>query len=124
MKTLIQYGVSILIISGCVALTPLAFADANLIKEGERLAFDRAKGGNCIACHAMPNADPKKNTLPGTIGPPLVAMKIRYPDRKKLFSQIWDATLLNPNSIMPPFGKNHILTKEEVEAITAYIHTL
>lgn len=32
-------------------------------------------------------------------------MKERYPDRAVLRKQVWDASAINPKSIMPPFGK-------------------
>jgi len=62
--------------------------------------------------------------LPGNIAPPLVSMKLRYPDRAKLREQIWDATIRNPNSIMPPFGRHQLLSEEEIDNITDYILTL
>lgn len=89
-----------------------------VIAEGKKLAFDRKKG-NCLACHAIDDG-----TLPGNGGPPIVAMKARFPDRAKLRAQIWDSTEKNPSSLMPPFGRHGILTAEEVDKITAYIHSL
>lgn len=89
-----------------------------VIAEGKKLAFDRKKG-NCLACHAMADG-----TLPGNGGPPLVAMKARFPERDKLRAQIWDSTEKNVNSLMPPFGRHGILTAEEVDKITAYVHSL
>jgi sulfur-oxidizing protein SoxX len=91
-------------------------ADADL--DGRGLAFDRNKG-NCLACHAIPN-DPKA-TSPGDIGPALIGMKGRFPDRAKLRAQIWDATVLNNKTAMPPFGKNKILTEPEIDLVVNYI---
>ena len=88
---------------------------------GKDIAFDRSKG-NCLACHAMPGVPGAES--PGTIGPPLVAMKARFPDRAKLRAQIWDATATNPRSSMPPFGKHKILTEQEVDKVTDFIHGL
>ena len=85
---------------------------------GQALAFDRSKG-NCLACHAFPN-NPAA-TSAGNIGPPLMSMKSRYPDRAKLRAQIWDATARNPNTSMPPFGKNKILSEPEIDQITDFI---
>jgi sulfur-oxidizing protein SoxX len=89
--------------------------------DGRTLAFDRTKG-NCLACHAIPS-EPKAEA-PGNIGPPLVNLKERYPDRAKLRAQIWDATVANPNSSMPPFGRNKILTEQEIDLVTDYIQGL
>lgn len=85
---------------------------------GQALAFDRNKG-NCLACHAIPG-DPKASS-PGNIGPALSGMKSRFPDRAKLRAQIWDATVNNPRTSMPPFGKNKILTEPELDLVTDYI---
>ncbi|MGA9667464.1 MAG: sulfur oxidation c-type cytochrome SoxX [Gallionella sp.] len=89
--------------------------------DGRSIAFDRMKG-NCLACHAMPS-DPKAES-PGNIGPPLVNMKKLYPDRAKLRAQIWDATAANPDTSMPPYGKNKILTEQEIDLVTDYIQGL
>ena len=51
-------------------------------------------------------------------------MKMRYPDRDALREQIWDAAIKNPDTRMPPFGRNRILTEEEIDLVTDYIHSL
>jgi L-cysteine S-thiosulfotransferase len=102
-----------------LGLANLAFADE--ATDGRGIAFDRTKG-NCLACHAIP-AEPKAEA-PGNIGPPLANIKERYPDRAKLRAQIWDATVANPNSSMPPFGRNKILTEQEIDLVTDYIQGL
>ena len=80
--------------------------------------MDRSKG-NCIACHMIPGGQ-----SPGTIGPALVGMSARYPDGAKLHAQIYDSTVANPMSAMPPFGKNRLLTEQELNDVTAYIWSL
>jgi sulfur-oxidizing protein SoxX len=98
------------------------FADGhsglNKIEQGRDLAFKRSKG-NCLACHYIEGGE-----LMGNYGPPLLAMKVRYPDREVLRAQIWDAAKKNPDTRMPPFGRNHILTEEEIDLVTDFIHTL
>ena len=91
---------------------------ANLVEEGKKVSFNR-KLGNCLACHKM-----KGGSLEGNIGPELVNMKARYPDKAKLRAQIWDATVNNPNTIMPPFGKHKIVSEKEVDAIVEFVYTL
>ena len=91
---------------------------ASAVEEGKRIAFDRRKG-NCMACHVMADA-----TLAGNSGPPLLAMKARFPDRDRLRAQIWDATKVNPKSMMPPFGRHEILTEDEIDKVVEYIHSL
>ena len=93
-------------------------ASAEQIAEGKKIAFNR-KLGNCLACHAIAGGD-----LPGDIGPPLVAMKARFPDISVLRAQIYDATANNPRTMMPPFGKHGILTDKQIDLITEFIHTL
>jgi sulfur-oxidizing protein SoxX len=88
------------------------------IAKGKELAFDRKKG-NCLACHQI-----EGGSLPGNIGPPLVAMKARFPDFNKLKTQITDARINNPNTIMPPFGPNYILTEQEINLVAEFVYTL
>ena len=93
-------------------------ASMNRMEQGKALAFNRFKG-NCLACHYFEGGE-----LTGNYGPPLIAMKMRYPDRDALREQIWDAAIKNPDTRMPPFGRNRILTEEEVDLVTDYIHSL
>ncbi len=95
-----------------------ASASEATIAEGKKIAFNRKKG-NCLACHAIAGG-----SLPGNIGPPLVAMKARFPDISVLRAQIWNASEKNPDSIMPPFGRHQMLSEDEIDKITAFIHTL
>ena len=88
------------------------------IEEGKELAFSRQKG-NCLACHAI-----KEGISPGNIAPPLIVMKSRFPDRKVLREQIWDASKRNPETTMPLFGRYEILSEDELEKVVDYIHTL
>lgn len=108
---------SIAILLSTVLGTTIAATDEQ-IAEGKKLAFDR-KLGNCLACHAIADG-----ALPGNIGPPLVAMKARFPDKSVMRAQIYDATAKNPKTAMPPFGKHGILNDKQIDLITEYIHTL
>jgi sulfur-oxidizing protein SoxX len=108
-----------MVLAGLLGLGPVSAAWASdAVAEGKSLAFDRGKG-NCLACHAIDDGE-----LAGTIGPPLVSMKLRYPDRAALKSQICDATLRNPYTRMPPYCRHGILTENEVEQIVDYLYTL
>ena len=75
--------------------------------------------GNCLACHAIADGE-----LPGNLGPPLISMQARFPDKQTLRDQIMDASLRNPDTRMPPFGRHEILTVEEINLIVDYIYTL
>ncbi|MBO0612101.1 MAG: sulfur oxidation c-type cytochrome SoxX [Pseudomonadota bacterium] len=85
---------------------------------GKDLAFDRAMG-NCLACHMIAGGE-----LPGNIGPPLVGMAARFPDKAKLKAQIYDARVANPNTIMIPFGPMGILNDEQLDKVVDFISTL
>ena len=99
-------------------LPTVSSADEDRVAEGKALATDRGKG-NCLACHVIEDGE-----LPGTLGPPLLAMKLRFPERETLRNQICDATIRNPDSRMPPFCRHGILTEDEVERIVDYLYTL
>lgn len=93
-------------------------ADSDMAAFGKQVAFDRRKG-NCLACHMMDDG-----VSPGDIGPPLIAMKARFPDRATLREQVWDAQLANPGTRMPPFGKHQVLSEQEIDAVVDYLLTL
>lgn len=102
--------------------TPVAHADAATdaadIEKGKKLAFNKKKG-NCLSCHQIIGGK-----LAGNIGPPLVAMKARFPDFNTLKDQITDSRTKNPNTIMPPFGPHGILSSRDIRMIAKFIHTL
>ena len=85
--------------------------------QGGCIAVDRTKG-NCQACHMISGINF------GNIGPPLVAMKQRFPDKAKLRAQVWDATVANPNTVMSPFGRHGILSEEEIDKVVEFLLTL
>ncbi|HID00934.1 MAG TPA: sulfur oxidation c-type cytochrome SoxX [Piscirickettsiaceae bacterium] len=93
--------------------------NAKVVAEGKKLAFSRSQG-NCLACHMI-----KGGTLPGNIGPALIAMKLRYPDKQKLRDKIWGTPELEVKyTMMPPFGRHAILSEEQIDKIVEYIYTL
>jgi sulfur-oxidizing protein SoxX len=94
--------------------------EAPNVAVGRQLAFEIAKG-NCPACHMFPG-DPRADTL-ANIGPPLLAIRSRFPDRAQLRGRLWDPMQTNPNTVMPPFGKHGILSSDEIELIIDYLYT-
>ncbi len=86
--------------------------------EGQKIAFDRGKG-NCLSCH-----DIKGGELAGTIGPALKDIKSKYPDRNDLIAIVTDETKRNPQTVMPPFGRDHVLTEQEINAVVDFLQTL
>ena len=107
------------VIAGQFLVSPaLLAAEADVIAEGKKIAFDRKKG-NCLACHNIIGAP-----SPGNIAPALIAMQSRFPTKEALYQQIWDATVTNPESAMPPFGKHGILSESDFNKVVEYIWTL
>jgi len=85
---------------------------------GKKVAENRKKG-NCFACHAYEGIK-----LPGNIGPPLVAMKARFPDKARLKAQLVDPVQFNPDSMMPPYGKHNIISGKDIDNIVEWLYTL
>ena len=50
-------------------------------------------------------------------------MKSRFPDRNQLAAIIFDETKHNPQTVMPPFGRNLILTKQDIESVIDFLYT-
>jgi L-cysteine S-thiosulfotransferase len=73
---------------------------------------------NCQQCHQVSGVD---NT--GNIGPVLSNMKARFPDRKALFAVVFDETKRNPQTVMPPFGRNLILTSQQINTIVDFLYS-
>lgn len=119
-RTPIKLGAALL---GALVLlsTPVLAAEAKKELTGKDIAFDRKKG-NCLACHAMPGvADDQQ---PGNSGPPLIAMKDRYPDKAKLQAKIANPMADNPNTFMPVFGVHKVLNDKELGMVVDFVHGL
>ncbi len=99
----------------------LAVAVTPSISNGRAIFLDERKG-NCAACHKVPNDAAIKSA--SSIGAPLEAIKARYPDRAKLRDVIWDFSKINPNTIMPPYGKHRILSSDEIDALVIYLESI
>ena len=110
-------ALTLALVIGAFASTGTAQAQS-AAAEGQKLAFDRSKG-NCLTCHVIKGGD-----LPGTIGPELVDIKSKYPKREDLIAILNDETLRNPLTMMPPFGRNRILTEKEINAVVDFLQTL
>ena len=110
---------------GSLSMSPVvaSAAEMSAVEEGMKVATNRKKG-NCMACHKIAGLKGRAAESHGNIGPALVNMKARYPDKKKLRAVIYDPQSVNPNTIMPPFGKHKILSKDELDKVVEYIHTL
>jgi sulfur-oxidizing protein SoxX len=85
--------------------------------QGGCIAVERTKG-NCHSCHMINGINY------GNVAPPLISMKQRFPDKAKLRAQVWDASVANPRTVMPPFGRHSILSEEEVDKVVEFLLTL
>ena len=116
-KSVLPQALALTLLIGAFASASPAAAQS-AAAEGQKIAFDRGKG-NCLTCHDIKGGD-----LPGTIGPPLKDIKSKYPDRNDLVAILTDETRRNPQTVMPPFGRNRILTEQEINAIVDFLQTL
>ncbi|HJL65726.1 MAG TPA: sulfur oxidation c-type cytochrome SoxX [Arenicellales bacterium] len=125
---------AITLLAGTAGYAPIAAADRLPTEEGCKELFNitqnkkgwcaaiNRKKGNCLACHAIITSQWPKGLPPsGNIGPPLVGMKMRFPEEAKLREKIWDATQANPNTQMPPFGRHKLLSDREIDDIVAFL---
>lgn len=115
-----QTGIAALALAGLQLGLPAMAAEpsAEDIATGRVIAGDR-NTGNCFACHQVEGAE-----LAGNVGPPLVAMKMRFPERAVLYQQVADPRLRNPDTIMPPYGAHGILSERELNLVIDYLLTL
>jgi sulfur-oxidizing protein SoxA len=89
--------------------------------KGQKLAFDRSRGGGCLACHIM---GPKTQALPGNVGPDLSEIGLAGRTDQWLFNYVYDPRVYNPESAMPPWGKHGFYKETEIADIVAFLKTL
>jgi sulfur-oxidizing protein SoxX len=95
---------------GVFVLGPTAVAAAPL--DAKKMVIS-----NCQQCHEVKGIGDY-----GNVAPSLVDLKARYPDRKEIAAIISDETKRNPQTVMPPFGRNLILTSEEIDTIVDFLY--
>jgi sulfur-oxidizing protein SoxA len=88
--------------------------------KGRQLAFDRTRGGSCVACHVLGKDTPPQ---PGNVGPDLSRVGATRGD-DWLFNYVYDPRTYNANSIMPPWGAHRIFNVAEIRDIVAFLKTL
>ncbi len=104
----------------CSLLSSTSFATNNrrLVQEGKKIFLSKNLG-NCLACHDIAGINIPQA---GAIGPQL-KHTANY-NAGYLYDKIWNPHKYNPTSIMPPFGKNAILTKHQIKAVVAFLKTI
>ena len=88
---------------------------------GQKLAFDRSRGGGCLACHVM---GPRTQALPGNVGPDLSEIGKAGRTDQWLFNYVFDPRVQNPESVMPPWGKHGFYNEAEIRDMVAFLKTL
>jgi sulfur-oxidizing protein SoxX len=108
---------SILVLAGlagaafCATVLGVASASAASV-DAKKLVI-----AHCQQCHEVKGIQDF-----GNIGPSLVDLKARYPDRKEVATIVFDETKRNPQTVMPPFGRNLILSKQEIDAVVDFLY--
>ncbi len=109
---------SILFFALLVSCASMGEVSNERLLQGKTIAFDRNQG-NCLACHKIDDGE-----MPGNIGPALTRDKIHDKNKKQLHNLIWDASRFNPDTSMPPYGKNKVLNTEDIDKIVDYLWSL
>jgi L-cysteine S-thiosulfotransferase len=101
-------------------LTPVvAFAQTTAVELDALKIMQNPNTGNCTACHSIP-AEPK--IVAGDMGPPFIGMKDRFPDIAKLRAAVAEQKNISPQTLMPPFERNKILTAEQIDSVVKFIY--
>ena len=101
-----------------LTLSAVLLVAAGSVERGKKL-FSTKAGSNCIACH---DVNGENLNQPGVLGPKLTGLK-HWPE-DMLYDRLYDPTVANPLSAMPPFGANAILTEGQLRDLVAYLKTI
>lgn len=124
MKKIIFLAVlAAIMLQGCKttpASTEVKKVEKPLEMNAEKLMSSSAAGhGNCLSCHAVPS---RPDLVAGNVGPAFIGMKERFPDIEVLKAAIADQKKFNAQTLMPPFGRNKLLTPEQIDVLANYIY--
>jgi sulfur-oxidizing protein SoxX len=105
------------------ALSITAIAPAVQAQKGQGLElFIRPDKGYCIACHQVPvKAGPETRS---NVGPALTGARMRTLGSKAIHELLQDPMRANPETVMPPYGRHHILDDHEIDLVTEYLLAL
>lgn len=87
------------------------------VERGKKLAMN-TQGANCWACHAFPG-----DAQPGTVGPSLIGYKNLGRTDQDVFQHIWDQRVVNPQTVMPPFGAFANLSEQDIRDLVAFVQS-
>jgi sulfur-oxidizing protein SoxX len=107
-----------------------SLANAQSAESGFRIMFEQ-RGGNCAACHSIPDVQGKKSGIQSTFAPPLDGVGARY-SKAQLTQWVVDARVIKPSTLMPPFGvdlatstaKGRLLTDAQIADVVAALERL
>jgi len=90
------------------------------IAAGKAIAFNRGQG-NCLACHVLPGG-----TQAGNVGPNLThfTFQVVFHTRQKLADFLYDPEKTIPHINMPQFGKNRVLSPQQIHLVSDYLWSL
>lgn len=91
---------------------------SNPVIQGGCLVINK-RLGNCVACHVIAGT-----SMDGNVGPALHDVQHMVSSKQVLFEQIWNPEKRTPNTAMPPFGKNRILTRQQITKIVDFLWTI
>ncbi|HXF80484.1 MAG TPA: sulfur oxidation c-type cytochrome SoxX [Usitatibacter sp.] len=84
--------------------------------------FVQRDKGHCIACHQLPaGVGPASRS---DLGPALQGTRMRALGKAALREAIADPTKANPDTVMPPYGKHHILDAAEIDRLVDFLDAL
>ena len=99
-------------------------------QRGFQIMFDQ-RGGNCVACHSIPDASGKKSGIQSSFAPPLDGVASRY-SKELLLDWVVDARKIHSQTLMPPFGVDlkspravgRLLTDAQIADVVVALQTL
>jgi sulfur-oxidizing protein SoxA len=84
--------------------------------------FVRPEKGNCIACHQVPaGAGPPSEA---NLGPRLEGSRMRSLGKNAIREAIVDPMRANAQTVMPPYGRHHLLEPAEIDRLVDYLNAL
>jgi len=84
--------------------------------------FVQRDKGHCVACHQLPEGvGPISRS---DLGPVLEGARMRALGKAGIRQAIADPTQANPDTVMPPFAKHHILDAAEIDRLVEFLNAL